>query len=118
MNIEQLLNTKSKAEAAFMMYSNCIKCNHFCEDKYGAWKCESAWHENQCRLEYKKLLSQVLDKNFYQDIGTLIKVEYNNELKQYYCSNCSRLLDSRYTYYCPNCGKPLDWKGFPEEPWR
>lgn len=81
MNIEQLLDTKSKAEAAFIIFSNCIKCNHFSEDKYGAWKCESAWHENQCRLEYEKLLSQVLDKNFYQDNGILIKVEYTNELK-------------------------------------
>lgn len=65
MNIEQLINTKSKEEVAFIMYSGCIKCHSFQEDKYGAWKCVLDWEESQCRSYYEILLQTELDKGNY-----------------------------------------------------
>lgn len=65
MNIEQLISTKSKEEVAFIMYSDCIHCHSFQEDKYGAWKCISNWDENQCRSHYEILLKTELDKYNY-----------------------------------------------------
>ena len=65
MNIEQLISTKSKEEVAFIMYSDCIHCHSFQEDKYGAWKCISNWDENQCRSCYEILLKTELDKYNY-----------------------------------------------------
>ena len=65
MNIEQLISTKSKEEVAFIMYSDCIHCHSFQEDKYGAWKCISEWEEPQCRLYYETLLQIELDRGNY-----------------------------------------------------
>lgn len=64
MNIKQLLTTKSKEEAAFIMFSNdlklsCIFCKNFCGDNFNNWKCnnkeqsEKCWNEWDSFLEYK-----------------------------------------------------------------
>jgi len=66
MNIEQLIDSKSKQEVAFMIYSQCIFCHHFCEDQYGSWKCESSWNEEWCRKDYENFLVKILDKNTYK----------------------------------------------------
>jgi len=68
MNVEQLINTKSKQEAAFIMYSKCINCHYFCEDTHGAWKCISSWNENYCRNIWDNYLKLILDKNNYNNI--------------------------------------------------
>lgn len=59
MNIEQLLQTKSKEEVAFILYTEknnnfklcCLNCQFFQQDKYKVWECSSLF-ENECRQEY------------------------------------------------------------------
>ena len=63
MNIEQLIDTKSKNEIAFIMHNNCILCNHFYEDNYGSWKCDSFIHEETCRKNWDNYLKFILKKN-------------------------------------------------------
>ena len=63
MNIEQLITTKSKQEATFIIYSKCYHCHNFCQDEYGAWKCRDSYIENYCRYVYEDFLRKVLDKN-------------------------------------------------------
>lgn len=67
MNVEQLIGTKSKEEVAFIMYSDCIHCSSFREDKYGAWKCILPWDEIQCRSYFNILLETKLDKYNYEN---------------------------------------------------
>lgn len=65
MNIEQLIDSKSKQEIAFIMYNKCFCCHHFYENKYGNWNCESSWHEEYCRKNWDNYLKMILDKNNY-----------------------------------------------------
>lgn len=65
MNIEQMLSMKSKEEACFIFYNKCIQCNHFNQNKWGSWNCESPWHEQYCREKWEKFLENILDKNIY-----------------------------------------------------
>ena len=69
MTIEEMLQTKSKEEAAYIMFetdvkSNCLYCSHFCEDEYKVWHCNSPWHEQVCRNEWKFFISHELDKGW------------------------------------------------------
>lgn len=68
MNVEQLINTKSKQEASFIMYNKCYYCHDFCQDKYKAWKCSNPYAENYCRNMYESFLQKELDKNEYQKL--------------------------------------------------
>lgn len=65
MNIEQLLNSKSKEEAVFITYSKCVSCHNFYEDEYGSWKCGDPWNEGYCRRTWEDYLKLILDKNNY-----------------------------------------------------
>lgn len=63
MKIEQLLQSKSKEEIAFLLYTgkntvykiNCLECPFFIKDKHNVWKCFSLI-EDACREEYYKWL--------------------------------------------------------------
>lgn len=69
MKIEQLLQSKSKEEIAFILYSgknttykmNCLECPFFREDKHKVLKCYGLI-EDACREEYYNWLQSEYEK--------------------------------------------------------
>lgn len=63
MKIEQMLSMKSKDEACFIIFRNCIMCSLFHQNEYGSWNCTVPWNEAFCRKEYESFLIKEMDKH-------------------------------------------------------
>ena len=66
MNVNQLFTMKSKEEACFILYNKCLYCNHFYQNQWGAWNCDSPWNEDFCRKYWEEFLQKILDKNTFK----------------------------------------------------
>ena len=67
MRIEQLLTMKSKEEACFIIYKDCLRCYHFWKNKWGTWHCVSPWHEQHCRKDWEEFINKTMDKYYEED---------------------------------------------------
>lgn len=68
MNVEQLLDSKSKHEVAFMMFEddlklNCLQCPFLQEDEYRVWNCKSINHREVCEKEWENFLQHIVNNN-------------------------------------------------------
>jgi len=72
MKIEQLIQSKSKEEIAFIMYAHpfyssqvnkvpCLSCPCFEKDDYGTYKCCRPKLEDSCREEFHKWLQSEIE---------------------------------------------------------
>lgn len=66
MKIEQLIESKSKEEVAFIMYAHfykipCLSCLCFEKDNYGTYKCCRPKLEDSCREEFHKWLQSEIE---------------------------------------------------------
>lgn len=66
MKIEQLIESKSKEEVAFIMYAHfhkvpCLSCPCFEKDDYGTYKCCRPKLEDSCREEFHKWLQSEIE---------------------------------------------------------
>ena len=70
MNVQQLLTTKSKEQAAFIMFEddlklNCLHCKYFQQDKFNNWKCTNDFQAQVCWNEWEFFLThEVNEKRF------------------------------------------------------
>ena len=66
MNVYQLLTTKSKYEAAFLMFEddlklNCLHCKNFKENEFKNWKCTNDHQAQVCYNEWEFFLNHEID---------------------------------------------------------
>lgn len=72
MTVEQLLNSKSKEEAAFLLYEerskvSCLKCRFFRENEYGVWQCGDKWQKHVCRGLWEKFLANSVQEEIEKE---------------------------------------------------
>ena len=70
MNVRQLLTTKSKEQAVFIMFENdlklnCLHCKYFQQDNFNNWKCINESQGQVCWNEWEYFLThEVNEKRF------------------------------------------------------